>query len=106
MATHWAREPLVWAEVPPGSLPKRQNRIGLREAFKRGSCFEQSLGKGGGVGQCPQGRQEEVGPRVRDSRARTRRYISWVTGNQETCTGEGRHGREIREKIKCQFGWS
>lgn len=58
-----------------------------------------SLGKGGGVGQRP---------RVRDSRARTRtrRYISRVTGNQETCTGEGRHGRESIEKIKSRFGWS
>lgn len=97
MATHWAREPLVWAEVPPGSQPKRQNRIGLREAFKSESCFELSLGNGGGVGQCP---------RVRDSRARTRRYISRVTGNQETCTGDSRHGRESIEKIKSRFGWS
>lgn len=97
MATHWAREPLVWAEVPPGSQPKRQDRIGLREAFKRESCLELSLGKGGGIGQHPT---------VRDSRARTRRYISWVTGNQETCTGEGRHGRESIEKIKSRFGWS
>lgn len=97
MATRWAREPLVWAEVPPGSQPKKQNRIGLREAFKRESCFELSIGKGGGVGQRS---------RVRDSRERTRRYNSQVTGNQETCTSEGRHGRESIGKIKSQFGWS
>lgn len=29
-----------------------------------------------------------------------------MTGNQETCTGEGRLGRESREKIRSQFGWS
>lgn len=46
---------------------------------------------------------EERGGRiqVRDSRARTRRCISWVTGEQETCTGEGRKtGRESIENIK------
>lgn len=60
----------MWAEVPPGSLPKRQNRIGLREAFKRESCFEPSLGKEGGGGQRPREKQEEVGASVKDSRAR------------------------------------
>lgn len=71
----------------------------MRDVSKRQRCLELSLGKGGSVGQ--RGRQEEVGPRVRNSRAKTQRCTSQATSRSVALIrAEG--GRA--QKMKSLFG--
>lgn len=69
---------------------RRQNRTGLRDVHKGQRCLELSLGKGG----WPEGEAEEVGPRVRNSGARTQRCTSPVTSRRVALVrAEGVGGR-------------